>query len=95
MLHGTVLVDGVMPDKVANAVISTQLASTKLTVFKSLRMSQSIGTTGKILRAVNGDIARLHATMIFSSMPSLGYQVLLDVDFSIKAGGTFTRCRWH
>ena len=91
MLYGAILVGGVMPNQVTDAVAAPAFAGAQLAILESQRVAQGIGPGGKILGTVNGDIAGLHTPVILAGVSTAWDQVLLHIHLTVEGRRAFAR----
>lgn len=95
VLYCTVLVHCKMPDKVTYAVVVTRLAGAQFAILESFRVTQSVRTTRKVLRAVNGNVAGCHASAVLAGVTAPWNVILNDTCLTVEGARTFGSCQRH
>ncbi len=90
VLQGDSVIDGEMPDQIANAIAAAAFGCAQSAIFERLRMLPGIGAP--VLRAVNGDEARLHRAVHLTAMSTARHHVLAQVDTAHDASHARSAC---
>lgn len=89
MLDGDVFLHGEMPSEVTNAISAPALVSAELSILESTGVVPRVAAV--VLRAVHGDVTRLHRTMILPTVTTLLDVAFDEIDFALELAVRYRR----
>ena len=89
VLDGYVLIHGVVPRQVSDAVSAPAFVSAESAGPECLRVPPGISAGGVVLGAVDGDIPGAHTAAHLSPVPSFRNVAFVDIDFAVESCRTF------